>query len=69
MSDFSELNDNQARMLTDTRQLHDPVKKRRDAAQGLLIEGLVRNYLPQWHYDEQVLQGVPKQLRALVQKA
>lgn len=47
----------------------DPVKKRRDAAQGLLIEGLVRNYLPQWHYDEQTLQGVPKQLRALVQKA
>jgi len=23
MSDFSELNDNQARMLTDTRQLHE----------------------------------------------
>ena len=47
----------------------EPVKKRREAVQGLLIERLVRDYLPQWHYDDQVLQGVPKQLRAFVQKA
>jgi hypothetical protein len=44
----------------------DPVKKRRDAEQGLLIERLVREYLPMWKYDEKLLQALPRQLRDFV---
>jgi hypothetical protein len=44
----------------------DPVKKRRDAEQGLLIERLVREYLPMWKYDDKLLQALPRQLRDFV---
>jgi hypothetical protein len=44
----------------------DPVKKRRDAAQGLLIDRLVKEYLPMWKYDEKLLQALPAQLRGFV---
>jgi hypothetical protein len=41
-------------------------KRRRDAAQAQLVRELVQECLPSWRYDEQLLQAVPKQLRALV---
>jgi hypothetical protein len=44
----------------------DPGKKRRDAAQSDLVATLVREYLPMWRYNEQLLQALPLQLRVLV---
>ncbi len=44
-------------------------KRRRDAAQGQLVRELVHEYLPAWRYDEQLLQALPKQLRALVSRS
>jgi len=48
------------------RPNRDIGKRRRDAAQSHLVRELVDDCLPTWRYDEQQLQAVPKQLRALV---
>lgn len=54
------------KMWLSRRTDRDPAKKKRDAAQSLLIKQLVREYLPMWRYDEQLLQSLPKQLRQFV---
>jgi hypothetical protein len=56
------------KMWVSRRIEREAVKKRRDEAQSHLVERLVHEYLPQWRYDDKLLQALPKQLRALVGK-
>ena len=41
----------------------DPIKKPRDEAQGLLVAQMVLEYLPQYRFEAQQLQFLPRWLR------
>jgi hypothetical protein len=50
------------------RPNREPAKRRRDRAQSDLVAQLVAEYLPMWRYNENVLQALPRQLRAVVEE-